>query len=129
MLRRMTYKEMSNMSNQVFSELHDLAEISGKFDLMHDRHTFTHAYLTQESLFKEPENPIYLPTSLLVENSIKLALIEAIDYRVNFLVSIDSFHGLDIIDDIVKCLPEQAYDRNYCSTLIANYFKGDYFND
>lgn len=37
MLKQMTYKEMSNMSNQVFSELHLLKEVSEKFDLLNDR--------------------------------------------------------------------------------------------
>lgn len=129
MLKQMTYKEMSNMSNQVFSELHHLTETSSKLDSMFDRHVFTHAYLTQGNFDSDSTEDINLPVSILVKNSIKLALIESIDYRVNFLVTLDSNHGLGIIDDIVKCLPKCAYDQNYGSTLISNYFKGDYFND
>lgn len=130
MLKQMTYKEMSNMSNQVFSELHHLKEVSEQFDLLNDRRYGFECHITPNmygDAIEEPQS--YLWTSLLTENSIKLDLIKGIDEIVNFLVSIDSTHGLDIVDDIVKCLPKSAYDRRYGSILISNYFKGDYFND
>lgn len=130
MLKQMTYREMSNMSNQVFSELHHLKEVSEKFDLLNDRRYGVECHITPNMFGDAIEEPhSYLQTSLLTENSIKLDLIKGIDYMVGFLVSMDSTHGLDIIDDIVKCLPKSAYDHNYCSILISNYFKGDYFND
>lgn len=130
MLKQMTYKEMSNMSNQVFSELHRLSEVSEKFDLLNDRRYGLECHITPHMFGDAIEEPqSYLRTSLLTENSIKLDLIKGIDEIVNFLVSIDSTHGLEIVDDIAKLLPECAYNINYCSTLISNYFKGDYFND
>lgn len=129
MLKQMTYKEMSNMSNQIYSELHFLKETSDMLDLMQDRHIFIQACIKPSSLFTEDSEPVYVSTSQLSENSIKLDAIKSIDHRVNSLVSIDSTHGLDIIDEIVKCLPKSAYNHNYCSILISNYFKGDYFND
>lgn len=130
MLRRMTYKEMSNMSNQVFSELHLLKEVSEKFYLLNDRRYGIECRIKPYMFGDAVEEPhSYLQTSCLTENSIKLDLIKGIDEIVNFLVSIDSTHGLDIIDDIAERLPESAYGINYCSTLITNYFKGDYFND
>ncbi len=130
MLKQMTYKEMSNMSNQVFSEIHQLNEVSKKLDLLNDRwygiECRIKPYMFGDAI-EEPNS--YLQISLLTENSIKLDLIKGIDYMVGFLVSMDSTHGLDIIEDIVKCLPKSAYGHNYCSILITNYFKGDYFND
>lgn len=130
MLKQMTYREMSNMSNQVFSELHHLKEVSEKFDLLNDRRYGIECRIKPYMFGDAVEEPnSYLQTSLLTENSIKLDLIKGIDYMVGFLVSIDATHGLDIIDEIVKCLPKSAHNRNYCSTLISNYFKGDYFND
>lgn len=130
MLRRMTYKEMSNMSNQVLSELHLLSEVSKKFDMLNDIKYGIECHITPHMFGVAVEEPnSYLQTSLLTDNSIKLDLIKGIDEIVNFLVSIDSTHGLDIIDDIAERLPESAYGINYCSTLITNYFKGDYFND
>ena len=129
MLKQMTYKEMSNFSNQIYSELHWLKEASDMLDLMQDRHSFIKAYIEPSSMFTEDREPVYVGTSQLTENSIKLDAIKAIDHRVNFLVSADAYHELDIIDDIVKCLPKSAYNHNYCSILIDNYFKGDYFND
>lgn len=130
MLKQMTYKEMSNMSNQVFSELHRLSEDSKQFDLLCKRWTTIECQITG-NLFEEDleDHQKHVWISSLTRNSVKLDLIKAIDHRVNFLVSMDSTHGLDIIDDIVKCLPKSAYDHNYCSILISNYFKGDYFND
>lgn len=130
MLKQMTYKEMSNMSNQVLSELNRLSEVSEKFDLLNDRGYGFECHIIPNMFGDAIEEPqSYLRTSVLTENSIKLDLIKGIDEIVNFLVSIDSTHGLDIVDDIAKLLPECAYGINYCSTLITNYFKGDYFND
>lgn len=129
MLKQMTYKEMSDFSNRIYSELHWLKDTSDMLDLMQDRHSYIKAYVEPSSMFTEDREPVYVSTSQLTENSIKLDAIKAIDYRVNLLVSMDSTHGLDIIDEIVKCLPKSAHDRNYCSILIDNYFKGDYFND
>lgn len=130
MLKQMTYREMSNMSNQVFSELHHLKEVSEKFDLLNDRRYGFECHIIP-NMFGDAieESQSYLRTSVLTENSVKLDLIKGIDEIANFLVSIDSTHGLDIVDDIAERLPESAYNINYCSTLISNYFKGDYFND
>lgn len=130
MLKQMTYREMSNMSNQVFSELHRLRDDSEQFDLLSERWTTIECQITG-NLFEDDleDHQKHVWISSLTRNSVKLDLIKAIDDRVDFLVSIDSTHGLDIIDDIVNFLPKSAYDWNYCSTLISNYFKGDYFND
>lgn len=130
MLKQMTYKEMSNMSNQVFSELHRLNEDSKQFDLLCERWTTIECQITG-NLFEDDleDHQKHVWISSLTRNSVKLDLIKAIDYRVNFLVSMDSTHRLDIIGDIVKCLPKSAYDCHYGSILISNYFKGDYFND
>lgn len=130
MLKQMTYKEMSNLSNQITSELHWLREDSKQFDLLHERFTYLSCRVTGSSIGDDPEDPrALLSLSPLTRNSILLDLIKAIDYRVNFLVSCDSHHGLDIIEDIAKCLPEGSYNHSYGSILISNYFKGDYFND
>ena len=120
---------MSDVSNRIYSELHRLKETSDMLDLMQDRHSLIKACIEPSILFAEGSEPVYVSTSQLSENSIKLDAIKAIDYIVNLLVTMDSTYGLDIIDDIVKCLPKSAHSRNYCSTLISNYFKGDYFND
>ncbi|WAX12549.1 hypothetical protein EC55P2_00059 [Enterococcus phage EC55P2] len=130
MVKQMTYKEMSNMSNQVFSELHRLRDDSEQFDLLCERWTTVECLITGNLLEEDLEDhQKHVWISSLTRNSIKLDLIKGIDEIVNFLVSIDSTHGLDIIDDIAERLPESAYGINYCSTLITNYFKGDYFND
>ena len=130
MLKQMTYKEMSNMSNQVFSELHRLRDDSEQFDLLCERWTTIECQITG-NLFEDDleDHQKHVWISSLTRNSVKLDLIKSIDERLNFLVSADDYHGLDIIEDIVRCLPKQAFDRNYCSILISNYFKGDYFND
>lgn len=118
------------MSNQVFSELHRLRDDSEQFDLLCERWTTIECQITG-NLFKEDleDHQKHVWISSLTRNSVKLDLIKTIDHRVNLLVSMDSTHGLDIIDDIVKCLPKSAYDCHYASILISNYFKGDYFND
>lgn len=130
MLKQMTYREMSNMSNQINSELNRLWEDSKQFDLLCDRWTTVECQITGNMFKDDLEDwQKHLWMSSLTRNSIRLDLIKSIDDRLNFLVSCDSSHGLDIIEDIAKRLPKNAYGVNYCSTLISNYFKGDYFND
>lgn len=130
MLKQMTYREMSNFSNQISSELNRLSEDSKQFDLLCDRWTTIECQIRGNMFEDDIEDwQKHLWISSLTRNSIILDLIKSIDERLNFLVSADDYHGLDIIDDIVRCLPKQAFDRNYCSILISNYFKGDYFND